>query len=107
MVKDGEVFFVGKDVATILGYANPRKAIRDHVEEDDKRGNESFPHSKMAQNAVIINESGLYSLVLASKMPKAKKFYERSFAVYPQARTVCDRGTFEQPRCDDCCLDGT
>ena len=74
MVKDGEVFFVGKDVATILGYANPRKAIRDHVEEDDKRGNESFPHSKMAQNAVIINESGLYSLVLASKMPKAKKF---------------------------------
>ena len=74
VVVDGKVFFVGKDVATILGYTNPRKAIRDHVDDEDKRGNDSFPPNEMAQNAIIINESGLYSLILGSKLPKAKEF---------------------------------
>ena len=69
----GEVFFVGKDVAQALGYNNPLKAIRDHVDEDDKGVNVSFtPGGK--QKTTIINESGLYSLILSSKLPQAKAF---------------------------------
>lgn len=67
-----EPFFVGKDVAEILGYSNPQKAIRDHVDEEDKTLNESFTVN--GTMAVLINESGLYSLVLSSKLPTAKKF---------------------------------
>lgn len=69
---DREPFFVGKDVAEILGYSNPQKAIRDHVDEEDKTLNESFTVN--GTMAVLINESGLYSLVLSSKLPTAKKF---------------------------------
>ena len=69
----GEIFFVGKDVAQALGYNNPLKAIRDHVDEDDKGVNVSFtPGGK--QKTTIINESGLYSLILSSKLPQAKAF---------------------------------
>ena len=69
----GEVFFVGKDVAQALGYNNPLKAIRDHVDEDDKGVNVSFtPGGK--QKTTIINESGLYALILSSKLPQAKAF---------------------------------
>ena len=67
-----EPFLVGKDVAEILGYSNPQKAIRDHVDEEDKTLNESFTVN--GTMAVLINESGLYSLVLSSKLPTAKKF---------------------------------
>lgn len=67
-----EPFFVGKDVAEILGYSNPQKAIRDHVDEEDKTLNESFTVN--GTMAVLINESGLYSLVLSSKLPNAKRF---------------------------------
>lgn len=78
---DGQPWLVGKDVAVALGYKNPGKAIIAHVDEEDKRlamlpqgadsqnGNVS-PSSKTA----LINESGLYSLILSSKMPKAKAF---------------------------------
>lgn len=70
---DGEPWFVGKDVAEILGYTNPHKAIRDHVDDEDKGVNESFtPGGK--QNIIIINESGLYSLILSSKLPSTKRF---------------------------------
>ena len=70
---DGEPWLVGKDVAVILGYSNQQKAIRDHVDDEDKGMNETFtPGGK--QNLLIINESGFYSLVLSSKMPNAKKF---------------------------------
>lgn len=69
---DREPFFVGKDVAEILGYSNPQKAIRDHVDEEDKTLNESFTVN--GTMAVLINESGLYSLVLSSKLPTAKRF---------------------------------
>ena len=59
---DNEPWFVGKDVAVALGYTNPLKAIRDHVDEEDKGMNNSFtPGGK--QNIIIINESGLYSLI--------------------------------------------
>ena len=68
-----EPYFVGKDVAEILGYTNPSKALADHVDEDDKLNNESL--SSLGQRGGwIINESGLYGLILSSKMPNAKKF---------------------------------
>lgn len=69
---DNEPWFVGKDVAVILGYSNPQKAIRDHIDEDDRTVNESFTVNGTA--IALINESGLYSLVLSSKLPTAKKF---------------------------------
>lgn len=67
-----EPYFVGKDVASVLGYSNTPKAIRDHVDEEDKTQNESFTVNGTA--LMLINESGLYSLILKSKMPKARKF---------------------------------
>ena len=70
---NNEPYFVGKDVATVLGYTNPQKAIRDHVDDEDKGVNETFtPGGK--QEVTVINESGLYSLILGSKLPKAKEF---------------------------------
>ncbi|WP_420796460.1 BRO family protein [Bifidobacterium cuniculi] len=70
--QDG-VWFVAKDVATILGYANPQKAIRDHVDDEDRGVNETVtPGGK--QKIAVINESGLYSLVLSSKLPGAREF---------------------------------
>lgn len=73
MDMEGEVWFVGKDVAEILGYTNPSKALSDHVDEEDKLNNESL--SSLGQRGGwLINESGLYSLVLSSKLPTAKQF---------------------------------
>lgn len=70
-----EPWFVGKDVADVLGYANPRKAIIDHVDKEDKTDGVTIRDSiGREQNPVCINESGLYSLILLSKMPNAKKF---------------------------------
>lgn len=70
---NGEVMFVGKDITDILGYTNPSKALADHVDEEDKLNNESL--SSLGQRGGwLINESGLYSLILSSKMPKARKF---------------------------------
>ena len=69
---DGESWLVGKDVADRLGYSNPQKAIRDHVDDEDRTVNESFTVN--GTMVVLINESGLYSLVLGSKLPNAKKF---------------------------------
>lgn len=71
--REGDVWFVGKDVAEILGYTNPSKALSDHVDEEDKLNNESL--SSLGQRGGwLINESGLYSLVLSSKLPTAKQF---------------------------------
>lgn len=75
VVKDGEPWFVGKDVAEILGYSNPRKAVIDHVDEEDKMDGVTIRDSiGRKQIPVLINESGLYSLILSSKQPNAKKF---------------------------------
>lgn len=72
---DGEPWFVGKDVAEILGYSNTRKALLDHVDEDDKTDGVTIRDSiGREQTPVLINESGLYSLILSSKLPTAKKF---------------------------------
>lgn len=69
---NNEPYFVGKDVAEILGYANPQKAIRDHVDEDDKTVNKSFTVN--GTMGLLINESGVYALIFRSKLPKAKEF---------------------------------
>ncbi len=66
-------WFVGKDIATILGYKDTVNAIKTHVDEEDKGGWQiTTPFGK--QRVIIINESGLYSLILSSKLPTAKKF---------------------------------
>lgn len=72
---DGEPWFVGKDVATALGYSNPSNAVVTHVDDEDKT-TYSFQvsGSNYKSKATLINESGLYSLVLSSKLPTAKKF---------------------------------
>ena len=70
----GEVFFVGKDVATTLGYAKSRNALAAHVDEEDKKDALIQGPLGGTQKMTIINESGLYSLVLSSKLPKAKAF---------------------------------
>ncbi|QIH26226.1 phage antirepressor [Lactobacillus iners] len=69
----GQPYFVGKDVADILGYTNSSKALADHVDEEDKLNNDSLL-SLGQRGGWLINESGLYSLILSSKMPNAKKF---------------------------------
>lgn len=73
VMRDGEPWFVGKDVASALNYTNPRKALADHVDEEDK-GVTKCDTLGGAQNLTIINESGLYSLILSSKLPSAKTF---------------------------------
>ena len=70
---NGEIYFVGKDVAEALGYGNTRQAISTHVDEDDKDVHLMDTPSG-SQQMTIINESGLYSLVLGSKLPTAKDF---------------------------------
>lgn len=71
--RDGEIWFVGKDVAEALGYSNSSKALSDHVDVEDKLNNVSL--SSLGQRGGwIINESGLYSLILSSKLPQAKEF---------------------------------
>lgn len=70
---DGEPWFVGKDVAERLGYSDPQKALAMHVDVDDKLVRQ-FVVSGQNRNTYIINESGLYSLVLSSKLPTAKQF---------------------------------
>jgi len=70
---NGEVMFVAKDIATILGYSNPRDAINKHVDDEDK-GVAKCDTLGGVQDLTIINESGLYSLILSSKMPNARKF---------------------------------
>ena len=72
---NGVPYFVGKDVAEILGYSNTRKALLDHVDEEDKTDGVTIRDSIGREQApVLINESGLYSLILSSKMPNARRF---------------------------------
>lgn len=70
---DGEPWLVGKDVAQALGYSNPRDALDRHVDDEDK-ATVGIHDGSQTRNMTIINESGLYSLVLSSKLPGVKKF---------------------------------
>ena len=69
---DGEPWLVGKDVATALGYTNPQKALRDHVPDKYKTVNDSFTVNGTAP--ILINEAGMYKLVMRSKLESAEKF---------------------------------
>ena len=82
----GEPWFVAKDVCDVLGYTNASKAINDHVDQEDKLNNESL--SSLGQRGGwLVNESGLYSLVLSSKLPTAKEFKRWvTHEVLPQIR---------------------
>ena len=77
---NGEGWLVGKDIAEVLGYSNSSDALRTHVDEEDKKQIAYYDLQKLGLNdfgtkgGVLINESGLYSLVLSSKLPGAKKF---------------------------------
>ena len=73
IIKDGEPYFVGKDVASILGYTAERNAIAAHVDEEDKLTHR-FSASGQNREMTIINESGVYALIFGSKLPKAKQF---------------------------------
>lgn len=95
---DNEPWFVGKDVALALGYTNPQKAVRDHVEEEDRGMNEmDTPSGK--QSIVIINESGLYALIFGSKLESAKRFKRWvTSEVLPAIRRT---GTYGLPQTTD------
>ena len=82
----GETFFVGKDVATALGYAKPQNALATHVDKDDK-STAPIQGTAYETRVTLINESGLYSLILSSKLPQAKAFKRWVTAeVLPQIR---------------------
>ncbi|MDU5634599.1 MAG: Bro-N domain-containing protein, partial [Staphylococcus epidermidis] len=93
---DGEPYFVGSDVAKILGYLKPANAIANHVDDEDKtttliRGTGSNYKSK----AVIINESGLYSLIFSSKLESAKSF--KRWVTSEVLPTLRRTGTYQVP----------
>ena len=102
---DGEQWFVSKDVALTLGYTNPTKALNDHFDKEDMSFNETLKLSRQS-GAWLINESGLYSLILSSKLPSAKKFKHwvtaevlpslRKHGAYITAETL--RKTMSDPR---------
>ena len=85
---NNQIMFVGKDVAMALGYANTRKAVLDHVDKEDREDGVTIRDAiGRDQKATFINESGLYSLILSSKLPQAKAFKHWVTAeVLPQIR---------------------
>lgn len=95
-VIDGEPWFVGKDVAEALGYSNPRKALGDHVDSEDKSDGVTIRDSiGREQQPTLINESGLYSLILGSKLPTAKRFkHWVTSEVLPSIRKT---GSYQKP----------
>lgn len=74
LIFNNEPWFIGKDVADILGYSNPRDALSKHVDEEDKNSVAIRDGNKGNPNQTIINESGVYGLIFSSKLPDAKKF---------------------------------
>lgn len=73
LVIDGQPYFVGNDVSTILGYSNYRNAVVNHVDDEDKQRTQ-IEYAGQKRSMTVINESGLYSLILSSKLPQAKEF---------------------------------
>lgn len=70
-IDNGTIYFIGKDAALMLGYTNPQKAVRDHVDPEDRTVNVSFTVN--GTSPTLINESGLYSLILSSRLPEARQ----------------------------------
>lgn len=95
VIVKGEPYFVGKDVATVLGYKDTVNALKSHVDDDDKLGWQ-FTTSGQRREMTVINESGLYSLVLSSKLPTAKKFkHWVTSEVLPSIRKT---GSYSMPK---------
>lgn len=95
---ENEPWFVGKDVATALGYSNPQKAVRDHISEEDRGVNEMDTPSGR-QNLAVINESGLYALIFGSKLESAKRFkHWVTSEVLPAIRKT---GSYQKPMTTD------
>lgn len=74
LIIDNNIWFIASEVAELLGYSNPQKAVRNHVDVEDRNTRTICSGIRGNPNKVIINESGLYSLILSSKLPTAKKF---------------------------------
>ena len=89
-----EPYFVGKDIATILGYKNTKDALLKHVDEEDKLGAQ-IATSGQRREMTIINESGLYSLILSSKLPNAKKF--KRWVTSEVLPTIRKTGSYQLP----------
>lgn len=91
-----EPWFVGKDVAQILGYSNPRDALSKHVDDKDKNSVAIHDGNKGNPNQTVINESGVYALVFGSKLPSAKRFkHWVTSEVLPQIRKT---GSYASPQ---------
>jgi len=73
LIINNQLWFVGNDVAKALGYSNIRKAVPDHVDDEDKQRTQ-IRYAGQNREVTVINESGLYSLILSSKLPTAKEF---------------------------------
>lgn len=93
--ENGDAWLVGKDVATALGYSNPRDALAKHVDPEDK-GVAKCDTPSGEQDMTIINESGLYSLVLSSKLPTAKSF--RRWVTSEVLPSIRKTGSYTAPR---------
>ena len=106
--EQGETWFVGKDVAEALGYSNTRDALSKHVDDEDKTTVAiRDTGSNYKSQAIFINESGLYSLVLSSKLPQAKMFkHWVTSEVLPQIRKTGGYiPTKDAEGCGLCCLE--
>lgn len=95
LVINDEPWFVGKDVATVLGYTNPRDALSKHVDDEDK-GVAKCDTLGGKQNLSVVNESGLYSLIFGSKLPSAKKF--KHWVTSEVLPTLRKTGRYEIPK---------
>lgn len=94
VVIDNEPYFVGKDVAEVLGYSNPQKAIRDHVDIDDKL-TERIVLSGQNREVIAINESGVYSLIFGSKLDSAKRF--KKWVTSEVLPSIRKNGSYQMP----------
>lgn len=93
---EGEPWFVGKDVAERLGYAKPLNALAMHVDEDDSLKQGLIDSMGRVQETIIINESGLYSLVLSSKLPRARAF--KRWVTSEVIPSIRKRGVYATPQ---------
>ena len=93
VIINGNPWFVAKDICEILGYANSRKTVADHVDEEDKRDGVTIRDAiGRAQEPTLVNESGLYSLILSSKLPSAKQF--KHWVTSKVLPTIRETGSF-------------
>lgn len=95
VVVENEPYFIGRDIASILGYSNSRDALTRHVDEED-RGVAKLDTPGGKQNQTIINESGLYSLIFASRLESAKRF--KRWVTSEVLPTIRKTGSYETPK---------